>query len=80
MLVREQILEKEKIAITDADVDSLADEESKRLGIDKARLVDFYKTSETASERILNDKLIAALKQYSVIKDIVTEDTSKLLS
>ena len=80
MLVREQILEKEKIAITDADVDSLADEESKRLGIDKARLVDFYKTSETASERILNDKLIAALKQYSVIKDVVTEDTSKLLS
>lgn len=80
MLVREQILEKEKIAITDADVDSLADEESKRLGIDKARLVDFYKTSETASERILNDKLIAVLKQYSVIKEVVTEDTNKLSS
>ena len=80
MLIREQILAKENIQISDADVDALAEEESKRLNIDKERLMNFYKTSETASERILNDKLIARLKEYSVVKDVVTDDASKLLS
>ena len=80
VLVREQILAKENIQITDADVETLAEEESKRLNIDKERLVNFYKSSETASERILNDKLIVLLKQNSVIKEITTDDASKLLS
>ncbi len=80
MLIREQILAKENITISDADVETMAEEESKRLNIDKERLVNFYKTSEAATERILNDKLIAFLKASSVIKEVVTDDTSKLLS
>ncbi len=80
MLIREQILAKENIAISDADVETMAEEESKRLNIDKERLVNFYKTSEAATERILNDKLIAFLKASSVIKEVITDDTSKLLS
>ena len=80
MLVREQILAKENIQMSDADVETLAAEESKRLNIDKERLVAFYKSSETASERILNDKLIAFLKQHSVITDVTTDDDAKLLS
>ncbi len=80
MLIREQILAKENIQMSDADVEALAAEESKRLNIDKERLVTFYKSSETASERILNDKLIAFLKQHSAITDVTTDDTNKLLS
>lgn len=80
MLIREQILTKEKIQISDADVATMAEEESKRLNIDKERLVNFYKTSEAATERILNDKLITMLKASSVIKEVVTDDASKLLS
>ncbi len=80
MLIREQILAKENITISDADVETMAEEESKRLNIDKERLVNFYKTSEAATERILNDKLIAFLKASSVIKEVATDDTSKLLS
>ena len=80
MLIREQILAKENITIRDADVETMAEEESKRLNIDKERLMNFYKTSETATERILNDKLIVFLKTSSVIKEVVTDDTNKLLS
>lgn len=80
MLIREQILAKENIQIGDADVDILAEEESKRLNIDKERLMNFYKTSETAAERILNDKLLARLIEYSTVKEVITEDASKLLT
>ena len=80
MLIREQILAKENIQLSDQDLEALAEEESKRLGIDKERLINFYKTSETATERILNDKLLALLKQRSVIKEVVTDDASKILS
>ena len=80
MLIREQILAKENIQLADQDLESLADDESKRLGIDKERLIKFYKSSDTATERILNDKLVALLKQRSVIKDVVTDDESKLVS
>ncbi|MGA9408455.1 MAG: trigger factor [Bacteroidota bacterium] len=79
-LIREQILEKENIHITDADVEGLAEEESKKLNIDKERLINFYKTSETAGGKILNDKLITFLKQQSSIKEIITDDASNLLS
>ena len=79
-LIREQLLAKENIQITDADVEGLAEEESKKLNIDKERLINFYKSSETAGGKILNDKLIAFLKQQSSIKEIITDDASKLLS
>jgi trigger factor len=79
-LIREQILAKENIQIVDADVETLAEEESKKLNIDKERLINFYKTSETAGEKILNDKLIAFLKQNSAVTETVTDDTTKLLS
>ncbi|HTY09465.1 MAG TPA: trigger factor [Bacteroidota bacterium] len=79
-LIREQILAKENIKVEDADVETLAEEESKKLNIDKERLMNFYKTSETAGDRILNDKLIAFLKQNSAVKETVTDDTTKLLS
>ncbi len=79
-LIREQILEKENIHITDADVEGLAEEESKKLNIDKERLINFYKTSETAGGKILNVKLITFLKQQSSIKEIITDDASNLLS
>jgi len=80
MLIREQILAKEEIKLADADVEALAEAESKRLNIDKERLVNFYKTSDTASERLLNDKLVARLKEYASIKEVLTDDESKLIS
>ena len=42
--------------------------------------MNFYKTSETAAERILNDKLLARLIEYSTVKEVITEDASKLLT
>ena len=80
MLIREQILAKENIQLADADVEALAEEESKRLNIDKERLMNFYKTSETASERILNDKLIARLKELSAITLVTADESTKILS
>lgn len=79
LLIRERILAQEKIQISDADVEDLAEAESRRLSIDKERLINFYKTSETATERILNDKLIAFLKTSSSVREVVTDDAEKLL-
>jgi trigger factor len=79
-LIREQLLQKENIVMTDADIETMAEEESKRLGIDKERLVQFYKSSDTASDRILTDKLIATLKRYATIKEVPDTGEHALVS
>lgn len=77
LLIKEQFIAKEKIEISDAEIEKIAETESTKLGIDKARLVNFYKTSENALERLKYDRLIDILKQNVKIKEVETDDYSK---
>ncbi|MBA4312983.1 MAG: trigger factor [Chlorobiaceae bacterium] len=72
-LIREQIIEKEKLKVEDADLDLQAEKEAGKVGIDKARLIEFYKTSNSVQERILTDKLMATLKNSAVVTEKIID-------
>lgn len=77
LLIKEQFIAKEKIEIADAEIEKIAEEESAKLNIDKERLVNFYKSSENALERLKYNRLIDILKQNVKIMEVVTDDYSK---
>lgn len=73
LLLKEKIIETEHIVVADADLERLAEDESKKIGIEKARLLNYYKTSKTVSSRLLSDKVMNFLKSHSVIKEKIVE-------
>jgi trigger factor len=77
LLIKEAMSEKENITITDDDIASVAEKEAAKLGIDKERLISYYKSSEQATERIKYDRLIDILKRSVKIKETETDDYSK---
>jgi len=77
LLIKERMLEKEKIEIPDAEIEKIAEEESKKLNIDKERLVSFYKTSENALERLKYNRLLDIIKEKITVTEVETDDYSK---
>ncbi len=77
LLIKEAMTEKENITITDADIAQTAETEAAKLGIDKERLVGYYKSSEQATERIKYDRLLDVIKRAVKVKETVTDDYSK---
>ncbi len=74
MLVREALLAKENLQVADEDLEKLADEVAPKSGIDKERLIKYYKESDTVSEKILSDKLMKLIKESAVITTNVVAD------
>lgn len=72
-LIRERIIEKEELKVEDTDLEQLAEAESSKTGIDKNRLLNFYKNYDHFKDKILNEKLINFLKKESKITEIVTD-------
>ena len=72
-LIREQIISAENIIIHDKDLEERAALDSVKMGIDKEKLLSFYKSSDSLKDRILADKLTAFLKSSSKITE--KEDT-----
>ncbi len=77
LLIKEHFIAQEKIEISDSEIEKLAGEESAKLNIDKERLVNFYKSSDTALERLKYNRLIDILKQNVKITEVETDDYSK---
>lgn len=74
LLLKQRIAEVENIKVTDEDLERLAEKEAAQLGIDKARLVEYYKMSNTGSERLLTNKLMAFLKAKVSITEKTIEE------
>jgi trigger factor len=74
MLVREALLAKEQCTVADEDLEKLAEEVAPKSGIDKDRLIKYYKESDTVSEKILSDKLMKLIKDSAVITTKVVAD------
>lgn len=74
LLLKDKIIETEHIAVTDEDLEQLAEEESKKIGVEKARLLNYYKTSKTANSRLLSEKLMNFLKDHAVIEEKAVEE------
>jgi trigger factor len=73
MLVKEAIAEKEGITVTEEDLEQAAAADAGRMGIDKARLLQYYKSSGGTAERIQSDKITALLRSHAKITDVPAE-------
>ncbi|MBI1808084.1 MAG: trigger factor [Ignavibacteria bacterium] len=74
-LIRECIINTEGITVDDKEIEHLAEIDAPKMGIDKERLLQFYRTSGTVKDRILSDKLMTFLLENQVVTERVTEDT-----
>jgi trigger factor len=65
MLLKDRIAEEETIEVTDADIDAAATRGAATVGIDKDRLVRYYRTNGQATERILSEKIMSFLREHA---------------
>jgi trigger factor len=74
-LLKEAIAEKENLTVTDEDITALAETEAGRTGIDKDRLMDYYRKSGGAAERLLSEKVMNFLRSHATVKETIVEST-----
>jgi FKBP-type peptidyl-prolyl cis-trans isomerase (trigger factor) len=75
-LLREEIIKKENIAADEDDLAKLAEQEAGKIGIDKDRLVSYYKTSDQVKDRIVGTKLLDFLLQSAKVKEVPEQQTA----
>ncbi len=69
-LLREEILKKERLEVSDAELEELAEKEAEKIKIDRERLLQYYKTSDQVKDRLRGDKLIRLLVDSAKIKEV----------
>lgn len=69
-LLREEIVKAENLAVDDAALVELAEREAPKIGIDKERLITYYKSSEQIKDRLVGDKLMDLLISSTTIKEV----------
>jgi trigger factor len=69
-LLREEIIRAENIGVEEDELLKLAEEESAKIGIDKERLLSYYRNSEQVKDRLAGDKLIAFLINHAKIREV----------
>lgn len=70
MLLKETIMEKEAITVTDAEIDQFAADEAARTGIDKERILQYYKSSGAATEKLLSEKIMSFLRKGAKVREV----------
>jgi len=73
-LLRKEIIRAEQLEVDEATLVELAEREAPKIGIDKERLITYYKSSDQIKDRLVGDKLIELLLTSSTIKEI--DDTT----
>jgi len=71
-LIKNEILKKEKLEVTDGDLEELAKKDAEKTGLPVEKLVSYYKTSQQ-SERFLDKKLLDFLKEKNNISKVDPE-------
>lgn len=74
LLLKQRIAEAENITVSDDEIEKLAEADAPKIGIDKARLLQYYKSSGSTGDRILSDKIMTFLKSAAKISDKVIEE------
>jgi trigger factor len=70
-LLREAITEAEKLEVSDEELEKQAEKDAPTMGIDKERLLSFYKSSEQMKEKMVSDKLMNFLIANAVVTEKV---------
>ena len=69
-LLREEIIKAEQLTVDDSVLVTLAEQEAPKIGIDKERLIAYYKSSDQVKDRLVGDKLIDLLISSSKITEL----------
>lgn len=78
-LLREEIIKAENLTVDDAALAVLAEREAPKIGIDKERLITYYKSSEQIKDRLIGDKLMDLLMSSAKIKEVDDTTLSNIL-
>jgi trigger factor len=73
MLLKEAIAQKEHLSVTPEDLATLAEREASRIGIDKERLLEYYRKSASASDRLLSEKVMNLLRNSARVKEVTLD-------
>jgi trigger factor len=73
-LLREEIVKAENLTADENALEALAEREAPKIGIDKERLITYYKSSEQVKDRFVSDKLMDLLISSTTVKEI--DDTT----
>ncbi len=68
-IIMENIAEKEKIEVTDADLEAMAKEEAEKVGIPAEKLINYYKDSNR-QESMVEEKVLKFLTENNTVKEI----------
>jgi len=74
LLLSGRIAEEEKISVSESEIEQMAEREAAKIGLDKERLLQFYRKSSSAENRILSDKLMTFLRSNANITEKIVED------
>lgn len=74
LLLKEKIIEVEKITVSDTELASAAAEESRRIGVEEGRLLNYYKRSKEIHTRLLSDKLMNFLISHAEVRERVVDE------
>lgn len=72
-LLREQIIERENLRVTDEELEQLAEKEAAALGLEKEQMLKYYKSYSGSTERMLSEKLMKVLRENATITERVIE-------
>lgn len=73
-LLREQIVETEKLTVTDEEIEQLAAKEAASIGIEKEQLLKYYKNSNAATERLLSQKVMKLLRDSAHVTEKAVDE------
>jgi trigger factor len=77
LLLKEKIAEAEGIGVSEDELTKLAEAEADQIGIDRARLVEYYKNSGAVGERLLSEKVMTFLKQHAKVTERVLDEEAR---
>ena len=73
VMLKEKIAEAEHLAVSDAELEQLAESDAARMGIGKDRLAQYYRSSHSAGDRLLSDKIMNFLRSQAAITEKVVQ-------
>jgi trigger factor len=77
LLIREKILDLEKIEVSEADLQPVIEADAKKYNLPVDKIKSIYEKNEDVKFRILDNKLLDFLIQNSMIKEVVKEEEHK---
>ncbi len=78
LLIREKIIDIEKIEVTEADIQPLIEEDAKKYNLPVDKIKSIYEKNEDIKFKVMDNKLLNFLIQNSKIKEVVKEEEQKL--